>query len=189
MDKPLIIPNFVSDQDCMLLASYIEDTHLSYTGKAHDDKRFIDQFGKDNYHKKSKLRLEGLGDIHPIIVKYFEKILSTCQTTFADNDKMDIASIWFSKQIQGSVLPVHSDVDDGSNDQVSYSVVLYLNSVDRSGELQFPTLDFSYKPQMGDAVIWKSDDVRFDHGVSEIVDTRYSLPIWVTKHPEYFLPY
>jgi len=86
----------------------------------------------------------------------------------------------------GSGMLVHSDNSDldGNPNYCHwrvYSGVCYLNDDFVGGETFFPTKGPLFiKPKKGKAVFYPSG-LEFKHGVTTVVGTRYTMPIWFTK--------
>jgi hypothetical protein len=86
----------------------------------------------------------------------------------------------------GSGMLVHSDNSDleGNPNYCSwraFSAVCYLNDDYLGGETFFPTKGPLFiKPKKGKMVFYPSS-LEFRHGVTTVVGTRYTIPIWFTK--------
>lgn len=81
-----------------------------------------------------------------------------------------------SKMIPGPGMPDHIDTPlDKTN---HFLCMMYLNSDFDGGEIVFPNLNISYKPQAGDILIYKANIL---HGVKELVSgVRYSVAYGLT---------
>jgi hypothetical protein len=80
----------------------------------------------------------------------------------------------------GSSAGLHVDNHDGY-EFLEYSTVVYLNDDFEGGEIYFPRLKFTYKPNKGDAVIFPCNSIDYVHGVTEVTSgTRYTLAMWHT---------
>jgi hypothetical protein len=190
-DGPLaIIPDFLSQQECRFLIDYINKIVIDkseYFSSYQDGKRLALQFGKDLYHgHDSHQDFSLVIEIEPILRKYFSSILGHASKTFDDLEEKFVSSFWIAVQYPGSTVPEHEDTDSGNNPHLEYSCILYLNSLEDSGDLMFPSLGKSYRPKAGDLVMFPSKTTG-THTVLEINEQRYSLPIWITKDKDFIL--
>mgnify|MGYP003349967784 CR=1 FL=1 len=143
--------------------------------------RQIQMFGYDESYKdgSSHPDLSRIAPIEDLIRnKVFKPVRETIASIYGDGD-YDISNLWISKQFPGSKLNLHIDSDHGNNPQFMYSAILYLNTID-SGVLEFPDLNFEYKPNAGDLVIFPSQDPLTGHKIDYIGDIRYSMPMWLS---------
>jgi hypothetical protein len=86
-----------------------------------------------------------------------------------------------------------SPVDDNTSFYVNdykiadYKVALYLGEFE-GGEISFPELDFKYKPEENDLLIFKVDKT-YSHETLEVTSgTRYAYIDCLIPHPGYFMP-
>jgi hypothetical protein len=90
----------------------------------------------------------------------------------------------------GSGMLVHADNCDaeGNPNYVhwrDYSGVVYLNDDFVGGETWFPDHGPKFvKPRKGKFVLYPST-LEYAHGVTTVVGTRYTMPIWFTKNSNY----
>jgi hypothetical protein len=184
MDKIKVIKNVITPEDANLIIDYI-NTNLESFGKSPGNKRFTKMFGFDATHQHmSKVTIEGeLEDIRDLIRGYVNKAIGIIEDEYKDNGVL-LSSLWFAKQIDGGDIRGHSDIDNGLNDHFVYSAVLYLNTVEDGGVLEFPKLGISIKPVFGDLVIFPSHGDDMFHEVKRIGEDRYTLPMWFTKNKE-----
>ena len=181
MDKIKIIKNVITPEDANLIIDYI-NTDLESFGKSPGNKRFTKMFGFDATHQHmSKVVVEGLGDISDLVKGYTQKAIKEIENVFDDRDVL-LSSLWFAKQISGGDIRGHSDIDNGLNDHFLYSGVLYLNTVEDGGVLEFPKLGISIKPVFGDLIVFVSRGDEMFHEVKRIGEDRYTLPMWFTKN-------
>jgi hypothetical protein len=110
------------------------------------------------------------GSINQRLSKLFEG--------FPDLDLQGVGSI--QRQYEGISLSYH--VDSLSNPAVVFANVLYINDDFTGGELHFPTIDVTYRPEKGALIIFPSAD-DYLHGVLPVGPgpIRYALPAFVNK--------
>lgn len=182
MERIKVIKNFISKEDAALIIKYIDRNQESFSKDIHGFwfRRF---FGLDSAHKKGAYKgvIEGLENVRGLCIDISENIIKSINQEYQDSDEIFLNSLWFAKHLPGASLPVHSDIGDGADNHFAYSSVLYLNTLEDGGELDFPDFNLSVKPEVGDLVIFTSDIL---HGVDHVGEIRYSMPIWFTKDKE-----
>ncbi len=146
-----------------------------------ENRRYAWRFGKDFYFEDSLEDFGKVGDIE----KYFrdiifKKTIKTLKDLYHEED-VSVSNLWFSKHEPGTIIPFHLDIDRGYNPQFKYSAIIYLNSLNDTGILKFPLLDFEYVPKEGDLVLFPSDGKEFAHQVDEINEIRYTVPMWISS--------
>jgi hypothetical protein len=84
------------------------------------------------------------------------------------------------RQYEGVRLAYH--IDSLSNPLVVFANVLYINDDFAGGELHFPNIDVTYKPQRGSMIVFPSAD-DYLHGVLPVGPgpVRYALPAFVNR--------
>ena len=97
---------------------------------------------------------------------------------FPDLELQGVGSI--QRQYEGVSLSYH--VDSLSNPAVVFANVLYINDDFTGGELHFPKIDVTYRPEKGALIIFPSAD-EYLHGVLPVGPgpIRYALPAFVNK--------
>jgi hypothetical protein len=188
MDQIKIIKNFITIEDTKNIINYI-DNNIDLFHYAKTEKRFTKMFGNDVFNKeRSTYPVTGLKEIHETIFNATELAKKTILYQYNDKEDIFLTSLWFAKQISGAYLEPHIDAeDDGSNSHFSYSAVIYLNTLNDSGDLYFPNLDFSIKTNAGDLVIFPSSGQTYRHEVREIKEDRYNVPLIFTKNKKFEL--
>jgi hypothetical protein len=183
-NKIKIVKNFLSKTECESLISYIDwlvETQNGQFSIYQNGRRLALQFGKDLYHEHaSHLTLDIVSNKEAIFRKYFSLVINQINILFEDKDPMYVSSFWIAKQFPGAIVPEHEDTDGGMNTHFEYSSIIYLNSLKDSGDLVFDSLNYSYKPNDGDLIIFPSKSTG-THKVEKINEDRYSLPMWITK--------
>lgn len=97
---------------------------------------------------------------------------------FKDLELQGVGSI--QRQYEGVSLSYH--VDSLSNPLVVFANVLYINDDFTGGELHFPNIDVTYRPERGAMIVFPSAD-DYLHGVLPVGPgpIRYALPAFVNK--------
>jgi len=175
-----ILRNFFTPDECRFYIDYI-DKNLEKFHKTEKTKRFSLLFGRDMAHKeKSELTLDLIADIEPRVQSLFRRVEAAVKHEYSDDSALHVCSFFLAKQVEGSVITLHYDTDDDLNTHFKYGGVIYLNTVEKDGELNFPHLGYSYGPIAGDFVVFPPGDPKYSHEVLKISSDRYSLPIWLT---------
>jgi hypothetical protein len=172
-----IIPNFISDDQCKTLMDFI-DSNLNSFEFLTD--RHIKLYGEDNYHKENSPAIDWdfLNSIKGLVESIGKKVEDAAKLQYEDDD-VHLCNLWLSKHVPGAKLAFHHDIDHGLNPFIKYSLVLYLNTIE-DGALKFPFRQYSYKPNGGDLVMFKSGDMLNGHQVDKISDYRYSIPMFLS---------
>jgi hypothetical protein len=192
MENIKVIKNFVDAHAASKFIDSIdllEQTVLEEFSSYQDGKRLALQFGIDvNQLHNSHLDLTLLDDMEPMFREYLEQAVQATKDSFEVDPAAElfVCSLWLAKQYPGAIVPIHEDTDSGYNTYFEYSAVLYLNTLDDSGDLEFPDLGYSYRPAAGDLVIFPSKSTGM-HRVSKILEDRYSMPLWLTFDRSYKL--
>jgi hypothetical protein len=183
-DKIKIVKNFLSEDEMKFFRDYEDDILKTKQDKLiifSDGNRPVLQFGKDLCPEhKSHVSLDIVSDIEDQVRSLFNRVEQKTRDLFAETNDIYTCSFWFAKQLPGAKVLVHEDTDDGLNPHFKYSAVIYLNTLKNSGQLVFTDLKYSYKPEAGDIVIFKSIDAG-RHLVETIDEERYTLPMWMTE--------
>lgn len=117
----------------------------------------------------------------PATVKSITDRLSKLFEKFSDLEFQGIGSI--QRQYEGTMLSYH--VDSLSNPAVVFANVVYINDDFTGGELHFPNIDITYRPERGALIVFPSAD-DYLHGVLPVGPgpTRYVLPAFVNRKGE-----
>jgi hypothetical protein len=90
----------------------------------------------------------------------------------------------------GSSANAHID-DQSPEEFIEYSTVIYLDDNFTGGELYFPGLNFTYKPEKYDGVFFISDGELWRHGISAIESGERSTLLYMhtthTDHPKGYI--
>ena len=185
-----IVNSFLSEKECSILINEINqiiDDQIDNFSIYQDGKRLALQFGNDLYHgHNSHLTLDIIAKSEPLFRKCFLSVTDQAAKLFNEHEKMHVSSFWIAKQFPGAVVPEHEDTDGGKNTHFEYSAVVYLNTLKDSGDLVFPSLNYSYSPKAGDLVIFPSKTTG-THVVTKINKDRYTLPMWISKDKNFIL--
>jgi hypothetical protein len=65
-----------------------------------------------------------------------------------------------------------------------YSAVIYLNTLEDSGSLDFFKIGVSVKPEAGSLVIFPSGGADYWHEVKSIKENRYTVPLVFTRNTD-----
>ena len=185
MNSIKVVKNFINPAQCAGLIEYIDGLERDMPeefSRYQDGKRLALQFGNDLYHgHSSRLDLALLGDREEEIREHFKLAVRAVKDSFEVDPAAElfVCSFWIAKQYPGATVEEHEDTDDGHNLHFEYSAVLYLNTLDSSGDLEFTELGYTCKPAAGDLVIFPSKSTGM-HRVSKILEDRYSMPLWLT---------
>ena len=139
---------------------------------------FLDSQNETRYTFKSYMNLVRFL-VQQLIHNHFGEI------HFPDNTEL-------TRWETGRSMGVHSDNSwpDGSQTDHptsfrTWSAIYYINDLYEGGEIYFPRLDWSWKPEANTVLIFPSDN-RFLHGVTEVTKgERYTIAMWYTQDFRY----
>lgn len=179
-----VIKDFISKEDSDILISYIEKRFPT------DDKprsRQTIMFGRDNLNTASSHIICGIDEVEELVRNYTSKATEIVRGVFEKDIKIFLSSFWLSKHYPGSKMRPHSDTDSGKSPQYCNSGIIYLNGQEDGGELFFPKINLILKPDQGDLIIFDSRHRDAIHGIKQVNDFRYTIPMWFTDSPDYIL--
>jgi hypothetical protein len=184
-----IFNEFMQKSESDQVIKYI-DNNLKKFQSFQENKYFIEMFGKDNYHKSS-INLDELGEVKNLVLKYFQKCVEKIKIEYEVDEDLYPSSFWLAKQNDGAYLEIHGDNDYGKNPHIKYTCSIYLNDVFNEGEIHFPYLQYKYQPRCGDLFSFPSQngELNYDHEIKKIVDSRYTMLIWLGNDKNYALKY
>lgn len=177
-----IIKNFIAKQEADPIVYFINEYLTRFTYNA-ERGRWVLRFGYDDeFPGQSLSEISMAQEIRNQLLDIFNK------TAKVFEEEVFLTSWFLSKQHSGGKLRPHKDSLAGQfNDQLEYTAMLYLNTLDDNGDIVFPDAGFAITPELGDLVIFKSKEDA--HFVSEIMEDRYALPMWFTKDKAFeFVP-
>jgi hypothetical protein len=188
MHAPIkVIKNFIREPEIGAMIEYIdhlENTELDKFVSYQTGKRIALEFGLDedpDHTEYSFPDLSLLGDNRANINSYFKKVIEAVKSAFEVDKELYTCAFWFAKQYPGAIVDFHKDTGDGGdwyNGHFKYSAITYLNTMTTGGKLTFRDFGYDYTPEAGDLIMFPSYGLV--HGVEEIFETRYSLPMWIT---------
>ena len=188
-----VIPNFLSVDECRSWIGRINELETSMPEaftvyRNSESYRLALQFGEKLYDAaQARPELDVLGEKWQLAARQiFSRIIKQTGSDFADSRELYPSIFWLAKQYPGSKIDFHEDTDGGSDAHLEYSSLIYLNTQRSGGELKFPRYNFTYSPQAGDLIVFDTKQAGM-HGVMEIFEERYSLPVWLTRDPSFKL--
>jgi hypothetical protein len=165
-----IINNFLSNEDC--------ETIISYMDNQKDPKFWISNNIRQMIVNAEEPALKN------IILKYLDKIKKQYE-----REDLYITEYMLSRYNSGFFMPAHIDIEDGK-EHFTISGVAYLNNDFTGGDIFFPKLNIRHSPKMGDIALFPSSADASVHGVEIVTSgTRYAMPIWITDNPKMALPF
>lgn len=177
-----IVKNVISLEDSAILIEYINKNVHSFSSNPKKlwFKKF---FGMDDVYKQGRCEpvISGLDDIKDLSIKVAEAVKNAVVEQFVETEPIFLNSLWLAKHLPGDNVPVHVDNEEGENEQFAYSTILYLNTVEDGGILNFPKLGLSFKPKACDLIAFPSQGKDMLHEVISIGEDRYTMPMWFTK--------
>jgi 2OG-Fe(II) oxygenase superfamily len=186
--KPVrILKNCINIDQAQCIIDYI-NKNQEYFITGPNKLKFTKMFGKDNLNKRlSEKFIHGIDEIEGTIRTIIDIAIKSIFNEFEENNDLYLAGLWFAKQVPGSAIELHRDIEEGLNAQYKYSVLLYLNTPSESAPLEFPLIELKIMPELGDMVMFKSGDLNCSHNIKYINEDRYSIPMWFTTDKEYAL--
>lgn len=177
--SPVIIKNFISEKDATTLINEI---------KSPSEVNLYPEYYKTRYggtaypYNKTVLSIQKKysflsNDVHQRLNPEEIKKIQTFKS---------FGSVW----TQGSSANAHTD-DQSPEEFIEYSTVIYLDDNFTGGELYFPGLNFTYKPEKYDGIFFLSDGDLWRHGISEIESGQRSTLLYMhtthTDHPKGYI--
>jgi hypothetical protein len=115
------------------------------------------------------------------VVEQFNRVIREMQNAFGGSDELYVNEFRMAKYYPGGSINLHSDHDEGFSSHLSYSSIVYLNTMTKGGgKISFVDHGYTYCPEEGDLIIFPCKEGGY-HEVDEVLETRYSLAMWVTK--------
>jgi len=169
--KPVVIKNFITSEDAKTLIEeinhpseinpYPEYYKTRYGGTAYPYNKRVLEIQK----KYSIMSNEVHQRLNPEETKQIKTFKS-------------FGSVW----TQGSSANPHID-DQSPEEFIEYSTVIYLDDTFSGGDLYFPGLGFTYKPEKYDGIFFLSDGDLWRHGISTIESGHRSTLLYMhTTH-------
>ena len=187
MKRPLVVKDFISPADADQFIKYM-DENQNWFQETGDGTIFNMYTGRDNHHQfETEFDDPKYDSIRDLIIKYGKKVEHAVKDNFSVDYNLYLTQFWMTKRFPGTFGKIHGDTDGGKNNQIKYSGIIYLNTLQIGGELMFPFINYTYSPKKGDVVLFESGDQDFRHGVYPCQENRYVLPVWLTDDEEYRL--
>jgi hypothetical protein len=182
-----VVKAFIPNDQIELLINFI-DSHQGIARMGQEGKRRSIPLGVVPF-ASSAWNIENLRKIKlsnfPVEVQQtfnfiLEKTIQLVKELYQDSDDMHCSNAIFAKQLPGGKVGIHKDTEPGIDEHIIYSAVLYLNTI-QDGDIEFPNLGVSHRPNSGDLLLYRSDQQNSEHGVTSISEDRYSVPIFISK--------
>ena len=177
-----IIKNVITKDEASTILEYINTNYKTFHS-SENKLCYKKLFGLDGLYETGLCEgiIDGLGDIKNLSIEIVNRLKGLILETFDENDDIFLNSLWFVKHLPGDKIDLHSDTAEGGDIQFVYSAVLYLNTLEDGGVLDFPKLNLSIKPEFGDLILFQADGEDMYHKVDHIGADRYTMPMWFTK--------
>lgn len=152
MIEPLVVNNFITDEECKRLINFIENNVNDFETLVSERKMML--FGYDINYANPRLNTEMLNPIKDILSPLLDKLLSIVKDNF-DKYTVGTSTVFFAKQTkENSGMRAHIDAED--NDEFyNASALVYLNTPE-GGEVYFPDQNIFYFPKAGDLIVFSS---------------------------------
>ncbi len=189
-----VVRNFLKEEEITAIESQLKTMTEEDWSKKYTESLF--EFIKNQYGVDTIEEAQALGHNIEIDKNWVDKnaLIEDIEIRNSINERLDkifgvftdlnlqgVGSI--QRQYEGVSLSYH--VDSLSNPLVVFANVLYINDDFTGGELHFPNIDITYRPERGALIIFPSDD-EYLHGVLPVGPgpIRYALPAFVNKKVE-----
>jgi prolyl 4-hydroxylase len=169
------IKNFLTKEECEFLVCLAHD--LSFTNSVTTDGKIKERSSQSCYiPKKYNAFIECISDKVSNIVGKTKKVEQLQVVKYEIGEKFGSHFDWLPNDY----------MKNNNLTQRKYTFFVYLNTVENGGLTNFPKLDLSFKPEIGNALFWQNCDdkgvVNYDtlhEGTTPISGTKYGLNIWV----------
>ena len=175
--------NFITKKDAQAFIDIINDTEIQ-NGKVLS--RRVLRFGHDLFNTTPN-GTENRKDVLELLKPHLEKVKNLINNTFNHSSKIEVSTVWISKQAPGSKIMTHDDIDGGKSMHYSHSAIIYLNTQEKDGELFFPLTGDIFKPEFGDMIAFECRPKEAKHGVKTTSQERYAIAMWFTDQDKYRL--
>lgn len=158
-----IVNNFISDSECTVLIDFIKKFAKAQEFPVQWDNGF-----NPTVTRKTYTNLGTAFKYVPLVQDILEK-----EYGFAVKNKSVSVARWDA----GDSLDLHVD-DLGTTNTNHMATLIYLNDDYEGGEIVFPTHNFSFRPKMGDLIMFPGN-MHYPHKVNKIISgVRFSIPMW-----------
>lgn len=164
-----VIPNFLTKEEIDYLLFDIDNRHFM---------SFVSQKDHNGDPLTYMHQYNGVNDIYNIIERCRNQI---SQSYGIEKEKIKAKEKHLNvvKWTEGTYLNLHVD-DLGYVTDNHLPVLIYLNDEYEGGEIKFETHGLSFKPNVGDFIVFPGN-LHYPHEVTKVLSgIRYTLPIWFT---------
>lgn len=190
----MIIPDFISEEDCQFLVNYADDK--TAVDLSVFDAEKANQTGKLEWETDKKVRdtqsVEYDADLAVTFNKLIGHAVSTYINQFYNINLQSAEAVQFLKYGVGGHYTPHIDgealwhnkdsntLEWRKNIERDISILIYLNNEYEGGDLVFPNQSITLNPKAGMLVAFPSNH-NFLHGVMPVTKgTRYALVSWAS---------
>jgi acyl-CoA synthetase (AMP-forming)/AMP-acid ligase II len=164
-----VVQNFITKEEIDYLLNNIE-TRPSIT--------FVSQKDHDGNALTHMTKYNGILDTYRIVERCIEAI-SDAYGIAKEKIQVKQDTLSVVKWTEGTYLDLHVD-DLGYVTDNHLPVHIYLNDNYEGGEIKFATHDLSFKPNVGEFIVFPGN-MHYPHEVTKVLSgVRYTLPIWFT---------
>lgn len=160
------IPGFMNKADAINVYLYAKDNESLFVEYGNNEKEFT-------FHANFTDT-----DVKNILDEYGQKVWNFVSENYdGDFIKYDNSKTHIARFTEGYGMHEHFD----STKPNDIATLIYINDNYEGGDIYFPELGISIKPEVGDLVCFP-DTPDFVHGVKPITSgTRYTSPRWITR--------
>lgn len=194
-DEILWVKNFLTKDDLDFVLKIIEeskqeDWEVEYLSNL---KNFcLQKFGRDdveNLVAEGKFEITQNWSDKNLNIKHHEKqniFYERLQTMVNNSDPSLILSGLATIQRMQEGVELKSHTDQHTDPSIRYATILYINEDYQGGELFFPNLDISLKPNPGDMLFFPGDE-KHEHGVRHVKEgpIRYVIVGFIKEKDHY----
>ena len=160
-----VFSNFISPEECRAIIQSIKDVNPSSEKPV--------QFSPDG----DPLTFRKDWDINPYIDKYKNIVNGVIEAEYPI--RVLVRSAKIAEWTKNDVYDLHIN-DLGINDFNNMSATIYLNDDFEGGEYHFPAQNKTFRPKVGDLIIFPGN-MYYNHIISRITSgSRYTIPLWYT---------
>ncbi len=175
----LVLENYLTKEDCLKIRQFL-DPHVRPTPRV----GIGGALGYSTSLEASTVSEKTgviFGDETPVNFEMgaiYQKIKKEAEQYF--NQELDLCQSNYQLMTKGGKNPLHADTinldgspiqADGTPEEIEFSGLLYLSNYEEEfmgGELSFPGFDLTYRPKLGDLVLFKGD-LEHRHDVAEVI--------------------
>ena len=174
------VNNFVTEAEVSLINEYINSLEPKYN----KDVFYIDKI--DSEH--SEHRQVTNQDVVATVRKLENRIRNYIENVYFPDSGLELVKVSWIRELElirwleGSTLAPHSDgsSDDPEFPMINIGALIYLNNDYEGGEIKFNDYDLTFKPDLGDLVIFPN---HYIHEVLQVkkkdqVTRRHTMPVF-----------